>query len=367
MNNNDTIFDAMCTVISNVASKNYPVYFVLVSQIIVAPMAVYFNVLVSWLILKKNLFTFNLKLLLLHLHMMILWFCTGLAMKAAYDLYSFYWNPCELIITSFTCKIIEIPIFILPLYNVVYSLIIVVVEQLYTNWKLQSRHNSRLGSFLSVSLVCISWTLSLLPQVIPIFNMDHQAIMPVCLNLVTLNKKNLFSLIGIGITAETLAVTIGIFGYYWNKSKVNNLIINQAQYSLRGRFMLVQSMKITSGMIVPGTILHCAFYLPFLISLLSIGLSDTIDYGNRMVLINAAYLSAMIFGTLHPIVVMKKKINNFSQNVFVQLIIGRKKNRTASFPFYSIQSHNYDQNTIGHFSYLNSQWNKNHKKKRFSV
>lgn len=293
---NYSIYQNVCDVTSNLSSKT-PFKIIAFLQIATAPLGVFLNLAMFRLVYKRTVYRLNFKILLTHLHIMIIWYCSGLAFKSIRVIKHLYSEPCLLITEQFSCKGIEIFIYIFPLYNTMYALIIIEIEQLYSAWKYQNEDQGRRSIVLPVTLIVMSWLIALIPQVTPYFSMAYDELMPLCMNLLTLSRSGLVFLITTGMTMEIAALVLSL---------VNHLccsITDEVQrYSL-------SHIKQMCKVILPTTYLHCSIWIPFLSSLLYLGLDSNTIYENRIMLLNATYLFGMIFANVYPIILLKKNAN----------------------------------------------------------
>lgn len=348
--------------ITNNLSTNFSFKFVFTLQILAAPFGVLMNLIMCWLVCKRSLYHLNLKFLLCHLHIMIIWYCCGLAFKSINMLQKLDSDPCALVSDQYWCKAVEIVIYIFPLYNTVYALLIIEIEQFYGIWKFQTEHQMK-NICLPVLLIIVSWLVALTPQVTPFLTMGSVELMPTCMNLLTLGKSGLIFLIGTGGTMEILALALSFVNYYLCSRKVKYYAINQAHYSLRDRFLLLQTMSM-SRTVLPATFLHCLVWIPFLVALLYLGLDFNAAYATRVALINAAYLFGMIFANVYPIIILRQNAGiwyKFKRDIYdtcggtqwVNCLVTSP--RDVPTPMRLLRG---NQASDAHFDYLESLWRK---------
>lgn len=210
-------------------------------------------------------------------------------------------EPCKMQVKSNECNLITIP-YNLALTSIILTMLGIAVDR----WRASSGNYNIDSCKFGFGICILSW-LSY-TAVIPFLFLtgDPQlAEAPFCVSMVIANMKpNLvlsIAIVGAGITAMIAYLRLNSF----NRGKLREFAIKQAQLSLDRRMEIRQTIEITS-LFLPSLILHTLLWIAYFIILPFVVYEFKSDFVFRYCLAMVFYNLVAVFMFIHPIVLFLK-------------------------------------------------------------
>lgn len=217
-------------------------------EAVAGPIGIVANSLILVSLFRTSVFHNNFRLLLGHMSLVAVGYCASAAVRALHALATLRTDPCQLVVSMYSCKLQELAV-VLPLNNVMYSVLSIGIERLYATVRRHDYEHAR-SVFLSVFLLCVSWTVALGMQLSSIPNMSATLLAPFCVNILVVTKSAALLNLLFNISQEC----VGLIAYWCtnllNKRFYLDLLINKASgHNLTGRFQMAQNMQISENLV----------------------------------------------------------------------------------------------------------------------
>lgn len=234
---------SVCNQTLELASNTFFVI-ILSLEILVAPVAITLNFLMLISVFRTRVFHNNFRLLLGHLSLLAILYCGSALGRAAFALSALETDPCQLVVSMYSCKLQELAV-VLPLNNLMYSILSIGMERLYATVR---RHSYDHGQSVALStfLLALTWSFALGMQLSSIPNMSKSQLAPFCVNILVVTKSTALMMLLFNIIQECVGLFLYLCMYILNKWLYLGLLINKASgHNLTGRFQMAQNMQVS--------------------------------------------------------------------------------------------------------------------------
>lgn len=282
----------------------------LVFESVASIASVFPNGLLLYVLIRTSIFPLNLRLLLGHLSLNLIWYAAAFGIKAASHLRILEEadDAESLIVNAYLCKLSELSNTI-PLQNTIYTSLALCLERLYSTvwYKQYERQHSK--PYLALILIPVVWAVTLANQLNSLFSIERAREMPICESLLSTTANSALLTLSISLSCESLCVLLTLIVFLWNNIKLKNMTLNRAQQTLGARFQISQNVQLNT-MLMPSMVLQSLCYLPNYIFLFFVifGMDEEkFHLAVRVILIHCNYLWKLIYALVHPLVAFASK------------------------------------------------------------
>lgn len=319
--------------------------------LLLAPFGFVLNCFLVYGIAKSTLFNINLRILLGHLSILALLFCLTNFGKSVYIGILAAIDPCYLVTSLYYCKVQELAT-ILPLVTMLYSLVAIGIERLYATLR-YTTYDSEKNIYLAVFLIIVIWAVALGFQLSPLPQIP-QGYIPICQNLLVLNKQAAVTILSFSMTLEILSVMIFTATTLLDRMKLTKLLINKTQHcTLAARFQLSQNIDVNKIML-PSALAHLACFIPQNIFATSAVCGWEMSIETKLQFLTFALLLVLIFTIFHALIIFYKN-DRLRQQVTKEFPLIRKLILNSKVKP-ETQVNNADD-TNKYFDFYESMWN----------
>lgn len=263
------------------------------------------NTLLLVLIWRLRVVHANLRCLMAHLSFVLTWFALATFIKASRLLINGQSaNSCKLVSVAYSCRLEELP-HVMAITSTIYSLISILLERLYSTVRYRSYDRSSHVPWLAIVLIPMVWAASLAYQLLGLKAIPSSQVMPLCENILSVEKGAAASRLASTIFVETAGIVTALLIYFYNGRKFETMAVNRAKHTLTSRFQISQNVEL-NRFIVPSTLMLVCCYLPNHVYLLLVVYGLDVEFGVRTYLVHLNYLWKLLYCIVHPILVFKR-------------------------------------------------------------
>lgn len=341
-------------------TANLPYYrVILIAECVFAGLAIVPNAMLIVIISRVGVFPANLRLLLGHFSLMLLWYSAGNSIKSVYLLVA---TSCAYNISVFWCKIMDLACTAVALPIMFYTLTALCAERLYATirYNIYDKTASRKPWFAGL-LIVMSWACAIGIHGNTVLSLPVNEFVPICeSNFIPLKSSTVYE---VYMALELAAGLITAFVHWYNRFIARNMAINRALYDLSSRFQVDQNGHV-NVVLVPSVILHIICHIPtFLLVIVVRGEFET-SQEMRAYLTRLTYLWRLLYALAHPLIAFR--FNKYLKQQLYQSLVGQLFTRVR---------HHGKPNSIQdrgaviaaqekfHWGYLHNQWDRAHDQK----
>lgn len=320
--------------------------------ILLSPIGFVLNGFLIYSLIKSTIFSINLRVLMSNLSISALLFCFGHFIKHISVVVLMAIDPCFLVTTLYGCKLQETAT-IVPLLTTLYSLVAIGVDRLYATL-CYNTYDQKKRIYISVVLVIAIWTVALASQLAQL-PLIPRGFVPFCQNLLVMNSTGAIMALSFSIILETLCVMIFTTTTVLDRTKLTNVLINQAQHSLAARYQLSQNIDINKIML-PSAIIHLACFLPTTAFSMLIVLGWKMNMETKVKFVLATLILIHLFTIVYPLMTFYKN-ERLRQQLTKRLPWLRNVILKHTVKPNAPRINNYIDDTEKYFQFHENMWN----------
>lgn len=337
----------------------------LITEIASGVAATLLNALLLVVVWRVSVFHRNLRLLLLHLSLSLLWYSAAYVVKAGSLLPRTFGagDPCDMKMRMFDCRVFEIPNAV-PVQTAVYTQLAISLERLYSTvrYKRYSDTEGRRWAnrpVLAIILIPLCYAVPVFNIVNSLIRMPPSEMVAICENLLSMTPGGATTSLANNFAA-LLASTLCVFAvWYWNGYKLRAMMANKAKHTLSSRFQIDQNIQI-NRVIVPDMVLLLCCYIPNYVFMFLVVLNLPLNYEVKAILIHVNYLWKIAYAVAHPAVVLERNAHVRKRVKEMAPLFLRRLFRfeQETHRVFAIVDKERRLETRTHFQMLEDAWNK---------